>query len=223
MRRCSALSYNGPQFHSRKLRVSLSVIRWILCSSSLEDSYQRGSENPIPSLGLGARHEANVRSDRQSSCRRRQGREFRSSYSPGQSACTPRVPSVALYCTGRGISRATGSSPTGFGAATCRARSVFIDIAADTGAASTRACRTALSRRARSYLRPSRSCPLSRTKPTPRRGACPFVGGQTSGLLWFLVQFDLKRHMDAAWPDRRYYSRLRPGDGPHHGHRARSL
>ena len=33
----SAWSYNGPHSHSRKLRVSLSVIRWIPRSSPLED------------------------------------------------------------------------------------------------------------------------------------------------------------------------------------------
>jgi len=52
-----ANSYNGPQFHSRKLRVSLSVIRRISCSSSLEDFQKRGNRNPIP----GAHDEFHVR------------------------------------------------------------------------------------------------------------------------------------------------------------------
>jgi hypothetical protein len=39
------VSYNGPQFHSRKLCVSFGVIRWISQRSLLEDSQSRGRRN----------------------------------------------------------------------------------------------------------------------------------------------------------------------------------
>ena len=55
----SPSSYNGPHSHSRKLRVSLSVIRWIPRSSPLEDFQNRGSRNQSRE----ARDESNVRSE----------------------------------------------------------------------------------------------------------------------------------------------------------------
>ena len=68
-----ALSYNGRQSHSRKLRVSLSVIGWIPCSSPLESFQNRGSRNRGPDT----RDESNVRSEGQGHSTQRQDGEAR--------------------------------------------------------------------------------------------------------------------------------------------------
>ena len=69
--RQSQLSYNGPHSHSRKLRVSLSVIRWISRSSPLEDFQNRGSRKAI----LETRDESHVRSEMQRPLAEEQCRE----------------------------------------------------------------------------------------------------------------------------------------------------
>lgn len=58
---CLASSYNGTHSHSRNLRVSLSGIRMIPCSSSLEDRHQWGTRSRIPD----PRDESNARTNMQ--------------------------------------------------------------------------------------------------------------------------------------------------------------
>ncbi len=120
----SSSSYNGPHSHSRKLRVSLSVIRWIPRSSPLEDFQNRGSRNHSRE----ARDESNVRSEMQELRPKGRCRESSSAAPAARNppTCQPRrmgrcgagrvLPGAALGWAGQGTNRGSActsqTSPT---------------------------------------------------------------------------------------------------------------
>lgn len=216
------MSYNGPSFQTRKLRVSLSVIRWISRSSPLEDFQNRGSENPIPETCDGA----NVRSDRLLSCSSSQGREVRQSCACADSPRRLGLRRLVPRRAGRGSSCRSGFQPHGWVATALRAariptyHTIRAPASIRTAAfAAARGCSPALSRAARSRPRPSRRRPRALASPFQRRAFRP-----SHGILGAKQRKPLrKRHLAAARSHRRPYPRFRPRHRPHLRHRARSL
>jgi len=175
MSSCSELSYNGPQSQSRKLRVSLSVIRGISRSSPWGDFQEWGSRNPVAD----ARNEANVGSDRHPSCSQQGGKVC----SSGAPAHRPRR--MGMRRAGRGSFHAIRLDTRAAGATIPRGLPGFNGAAvrpAAAASASARVGQQAISCRTRIRSRPSRPGSLALTSASGQRDTRPIHGGLGSNL-----------------------------------------